>query len=146
VIYERKGWFTIDVPDGWEGSEEEGVVVLHDPAGPGALHVSALTLDGRKPGDRIDVFIALRGYLRGTGVKMQPTKAERFSREGHEFASYEHVAQERGEGPTFWRTWFATNQDVLAMATYNCREADKDAERAAVTRAVESLRLTSVRA
>ncbi len=143
--YERKGWFTIEIPDGWVGEEEGGVVVLHHPDRSGAMHVTAQTLENRKADDRIDVFIALRGYLRGVGINVQPTKADRWTRNGLEGASYEHASMEEGEGPTFWRTWMMTNQEVLATLTYNCPDADRSLERAEVDGVVESLRLTKIR-
>jgi len=144
-LYTKRGWFTVELPDGWEAEEDEGVVVLHHPDRSGALHVSAQTLENRKPGDRIDVFLALRGYLRGIGVKMRDRDADRFTTDEHEFACHEQVTQEQGEGPTLWRTWFVTNQDVLAMLTYNCPEKDRDVERHETDRVVRSLRLTTVR-
>jgi len=140
--YERKGWFVVEMPDGWVGEEEDGVVLLHHPDHSGAMHVTAQTLENRKPGDRIDVFIALRAYLRGVGIKVQPTKADRWTRDGLEGASYEHASMEEGEGPTFWRTWMITNQDVLATVTYNCPDSDRDIERADVDAVIQSLRLT----
>jgi hypothetical protein len=143
--YERKGWFTVDLPPGWVGEEDEDIVVLHHPDRSGAMHVSAQTLEHRKPGGRIDVMLALRGYLRGLGVKMKEKQADRWTRDVFEFACHEYVSQERGEGPTFWRTWFVTNQDVLAMLTYNCPEKDKDVERDEVDAVLRSLKLTSAK-
>ena len=89
--------------------------------------------------------ILLRGCLRGLGVKVKESKADRWSRDGHEFVGYKHIARERGEGPTFWRTWFVTNQDVLAIVTYNCPEKGRDVERAEVDRVAASLRRSEER-
>ena len=43
-LYERKGWFRLEVPEGWESAEEEGTLELSKPDGPGALQLTVLDM------------------------------------------------------------------------------------------------------
>lgn len=139
--FEKKGWYRLELPEGWEVDEEEDPPAVYRPEGAGALHVSAQAPRPLQPGERIDVFLMLRAYLNQTGVDVHAVPSRRWSSGGLDWAACEYSG-ENAEGETLrWRVWMATNHDVLAFLTYACREEDRDQEREAVDGIVASLQL-----
>jgi len=141
VIFEKKGWFRLTLPDGWEADEEEeGVAAIYKPEGAGALQVSAQTPRPLPPGGKIDVFLMLRAFLKQTGVDFVEETATRRTERGLDWASYDYT-DDQGEGEVHVRSWMATNHDILVFLTYACHDEDKEVERAAVDGIVSSLEL-----
>jgi len=141
-LFEKKGWYRVAVPEGWEVDSDEEPPAIYRPEGVGALHLTAQAPRPLKPGERIDVFLMLRAYLNQTGVDLHAIPSRRWSERGVDWASCDYTG-DNAEGETlFWRVWMATNHDVLVFLTYACREEDKDVERDAVDRIVSSLELT----
>jgi len=142
VIFEKKGWYRLTVPDGWEIDEDESPVAIYHPDGAGALQVTAETPRPLPAGGRIDVFLMLRAFLKQTGVDFDETLAVRTTERGLDRASYEYSAESPEEGPVTWRSWMVTNHDIVVFLTYACREEDEDRERAAIDGIVASLELS----
>jgi hypothetical protein len=142
VIYEKKGWYRLTVPDGWEIDEDESPVAIYHPDGAGALQVTAETPRPLPVGGRIDVFLMLRAFLKQTGVDFDETLATRVTERGLDRAFYEYSAESPEEGRVTWRSWMVTNHDIVVFLTYACREEDEDRERAAVDAMVASLELS----
>ena len=142
MIFEKKGWYRLTVPDGWEIDEDESPVAIYHPDGAGALQVTAETPRPLPPGGRIDVFLMLRAFLKQTGVDFDETLAVRATERGLDRASYEYSAESPEEGPVTWRSWMVTNHDIVVFLTYACREEDEDRERAAIDGIVASLELS----
>jgi hypothetical protein len=141
VIFEKKGWYRLSLPDGWEADEEEeGVVAIYTPEGAGALQISAQTPRPLPPGGKIDVFLMLRAFLKQTGVDFVEEAATRRTERGLDWASYEYTG-DLGEGELLFRSWMVTNHDLLVFLTYACPVEDGDAERVAVDAVVASLEL-----
>ena len=141
MIFEKKGWYRLNLPDGWEADEEEeGVVGIYKPEGAGALQVSAQTPRPLPPGGKIDVFLMLRAFLKQTGVDFVEEAAVRRTERGLDWASYEYIG-DSGEGQLLIRSWMATNHDLLVFMTYACREEDKEVERATVDGIISSLEI-----
>lgn len=134
----KSGWFKLSIPDPWEVDEDEEPLALYEPDGTGAVQITAKSPEARKPGERIDVFLLMRGFLHQVGVEIEETAAKRYSKNGLDWAYTEYEA-ESGEGPVFWRLWFATNHDIFVFLTYACRAEDKERERAVVDGVVDSL-------
>lgn len=131
-LYERKGWFRLEIPEGWDQDEEEGTLSLSRPDGPGALQLTVREAPrGKKAGQRVDPYLLLRAFAAQTGVDFELSSPRRWSQGPLDWAACEWSAEEDGE-PVAWRAWMATNQDLLAFATYASPEADKDKERSAV--------------
>jgi hypothetical protein len=141
TVFEKKGWFRLTLPEGWEADEDETPVAIYHPDGAGALQVTAETPRPLPPGGRIDVFLMLRAFLKQTGVDFDETLARRSTERGLDHAFYEYSADSAEEGETLWRSWMVTNHDILVFLTYACREEDRDLERAAVDGIVASLEL-----
>ena len=142
MIFEKKGWYRLTVPDGWEIDEDESPVAIYHPDGAGALQVTAETPRPLPAGGRIDVFLMLRAFLKQTGVDFDETLAVRTTERGLDRASYEYSAESPEEGTVTWRSWMATNHDIVVFLTYACREEDEDRERAAIDGIVASLELS----
>ncbi len=140
-VFEKQGWFRLALPEGWEAEGDEEPLTFHHPDGPGALQVTAQAPRPLKPGERIDVFLMLRAFLRGIGVDIDETRAERSSGRGLERASCEYVGDDPEGGRAFWRVWMVTNHDILVFLTYACPEEDREAEREAVDGIVAALEL-----
>jgi hypothetical protein len=142
TVFEKKGWYRLTLPDGWEADEDESPVAIYHPEGAGALQVTAETPRPLPPGGRIDVFLMLRAFLKQTGVDFIEEAATRSTERGLDRAFYEYSAESPEEGNVVWRSWMVTNHDIVVFLTYACREEDKDLERAVVDGIVGSLELS----
>ena len=141
TVYEKKGWYRLEIPDGWEVDEDETPAAIYHADGAGALQVTAETPRPLPPNGKIDVFLMLRAFLKQTGVDFDETLATRSFDKGLDRAYYEYTADSADEGPVLWRSWMVTNHDIVVFLTYACREEDADLERAAVDAIVASLSL-----
>lgn len=141
--YERKGWFRLPLPEGWEQSEEEGVLWLSRTDGLGALQISVQEAPKQKqPGQRVDVYLLLRSFTVQTGVDFELAQPRRWTAGPLDWAHCEWTAEEdEEEGPVAWRAWMATNQDLLAFVTYACPEEDRETERSLVDSLIAGLHL-----
>lgn len=140
-LFEKKGWYRLTLPEGWEADPSEDPVAISRPGGAGMLQVTAQTPRALKPGDRIDVLLMMRSFLKGTGVDPRKARLSRFERGDLEWAAGEYVGDDSPGGRAFWRLWMAARGDVLVFVTYGCPERDRDAERDPVDRIVASLEL-----
>lgn len=139
-VFEKKGWYRLSIPDGWDVDEDETPVAIYDPEGAGALQVTAETPRPLPPGGRIDVFLMLRAFLKQTGVDFDETLAKRKTERGLDWASTEYTA-DSDEGEALWRSWMVTNHDIVVFLTYGCRTEDGDVQRAEIDAIVGSLEL-----
>lgn len=140
-LFEKKGWYRLALPEGWEADSTEDPVAIARPDGTGALQVTAQTPRALKPGDRIDVLLMMRSFLKGIGVDSRKVRLTRFERGNLEWAAGEYVGDDPQGGKAFWRLWMAAGRDVLVFVTYGCPEKDRDAERESVDGIVASLEL-----
>jgi len=141
TVFEKKGWYRLEIPEGWEVDEDESPVAIYHPEGAGALQVTAETPRPLPPGGRIDVFLMLRAFLKQTGVDFDETLARRSSERGLDRAFYEYDADSPEDGRIVWRSWMVTNHDIVVFLTYACREEEQETERAAIDGIVASLQL-----
>jgi hypothetical protein len=141
TVYEKKGWFRLELPEGWEVDEDESPVAIYHPEGAGALQLTAETPRPLPPGGKIDVFLMLRAFLKQTGVDFDETLAQRTTEKGQDRAFYEYSAESAEEGVVLWRSWMVTNHDIVVFLTYACRQEDEASERATVDGIVSSLEL-----
>lgn len=148
-LHEKKGWFRLEIPEGWEREEEEGTLALSRLDGPGALQLTVREAPrGGKAGQRVDPYLLLRAFAAQTGVDFELASPRRWTSGPLDWASCEWTAEEpfdeaqgREGGTVAWRAWMATNQDLLAFATYACAEDERDRERAAVDALLAGLEL-----
>ena len=140
-VFEKKGWFTLALPEGWEADDSEEPVSFFHPDGAGALQATIQAPRPLKPGEKIDVYLMLRAFLKQTGVDFEAIEARRYSERGIDWAACEYSGESPEDGILVWRIWMATNHDVVAFFTYACREEEKDEERAAVDSILASVEL-----
>ena len=140
-IFQKLGFYRLELPEGWEVDEEDEPPAITHVDGCGALHITVQSVRRQKPEERIDAFLWLRAFLRGTDVNIDETEARRYSEAGLEWASSEYGEQDPEQGPVWWRAWVATNHELVAVLTYASRREDKDVERWAVDGIVKSLEL-----
>ena len=141
TVFEKKGWYRLEIPEGWEVDEDESPVAIYHPEGAGALQVTAETPRPLPPGGKIDVFLMLRAFLKQTGVDFDETLARRSTERGLDRAFYEYEADSPEDGRIVWRSWMVTNHDIVVFLTYACREEDQETDRAAIDAIVASLEL-----
>jgi hypothetical protein len=139
--FERKGWFKVTLPEGWEVDESEDPVSFYHPEGVGALQATVQAPRPLGAGEKVDVYLMLRAFLRQSGVDIEAVEAGRRTDRGLDWATCEYSDDSEGEGEILWRVWMATNHDVMAFFTYACPEPGKDQERAAVDGILASLEL-----
>ncbi len=137
--FERKGWFKVSLPEGWEFDESEDPVSFYHPDGAGAIQATVQAPRPLGAGEKVDVFLMLRAFLRQSGVDIEAVEAHRRTERGLDWAACEYSAE---EGEIRWRVWMATNHDLIAFFTYACPESEKDQERAAVDGILSSLELS----
>jgi hypothetical protein len=142
TVFEKKGWYRLELPDGWEADADETPVAIYHPEGAGALQVTAETPRPLPPGGKIDVFLMLRAFLKQTGVEFDETLASRSFEGGLDRAFYEYASDSPEDGRVLWRSWMVTNHDIVVFLTYACREEDQDRERAPIDAIVASLKLS----
>jgi hypothetical protein len=140
-VYEKKGWYRLELPEGWEIDEDESPVAIYHPDGAGALQVTAETPRPLPPGGKIDVFLMLRAFLKQTGVDFDETLARRSTERGLDRAFYEYAADSPEDGRIVWRSWMVTNHDIVVFMTYACREEEEERDRAAIDGIIASLQL-----
>ena len=141
TVYEKKGWYRLTLPEGWQVDEDETPPAIYHPDGAGALQVTAETPRPLPPGGKIDVFLMLRAFLKQTGVDFIEEGATRTTERGLDRAFYEYTAESPEEGNVVWRSWMVTNHDIVVFLTYACRKEDEDRERSLVEGIVMSLEL-----
>jgi hypothetical protein len=139
--YEKKGWFKIALPEGWEADDSEDPISFFHPDGAGALQATVQAPRPLKAGEKVDVFLMLRAFLKQTGVDIDSIEARRYTERGLDWAACEYEGESAEEEDLVWRVWMATNHDVVAFFTYACRGEEKDAERGAVDSILASLEL-----
>jgi hypothetical protein len=142
-VFEKKGWYRLPLPEGWEAAEEEdGTLSVSRADGPGALQISVREAPkGASPGPRVDPYLLLRAFTKQTGVDFELAEPRRWTSGPLDWATCEWTAEEEGEAVA-WRAWMATNQDLLAFVTYACPEEDRDRERSAADLLLAGLTLT----
>ena len=137
MILEKKGWYRLELPDGWTSEEDDGALAIAHPDGAGVLQMSVQ--DPPVPaGQRVDAYLMLRAFLNQSGVDFELAQPRRWSAKGLDWAACEYETEEDGE-TVLWRAWMASDGDLVAFFTYGCPEDARDAERATVDAMLGSL-------
>lgn len=125
-LYRSAGW-SIQVPDGWTATEEDGHVAFRAEPPRGVLHVSAARKDG--PVTDEDVAEFARDRL-GEDAELRPASLGHF-RGGH--ARYEADGE-------CWREWWVYRGSLMLYATYTVDLPLRGTEDGAVDGMLASLR------
>jgi hypothetical protein len=120
VRYNSTDW-SLEVPDGWSGQEDEDCATFCHSRGVGAFQVSSYRKDELVTDDDLRKFA---GDIPLTAVSSRRLTGfySRFSKDG-----------------TFWAKWWLRAGQQMIHATYNCPLADRSRDDAEVSAMILSL-------
>jgi hypothetical protein len=126
-----RSW-AFDVPPGWEHEAEDTLDTFFDPDGVGALQFSSLT---KTSGDVTDADLV---------ESIEDMKLQGVPRAAVSFGSFTGVAltKEHDDGQV-GQYWFLRAGRVLLFATYFCDRQDIGRETRTVTKALQTLHVSS---
>jgi hypothetical protein len=135
VLTDPYGWFTLEVPDGWDRQTEDCVTTLRSPRGQGTLYLSgARHARGPQPGFGGADFLAR--FLRSLGLEVERAEIGRGGQPGCHVYSYR-----RDTGERHWRFWSVTDDETALLISYTCERAEVGPEAQEVEEIVRSARL-----
>jgi hypothetical protein len=135
VLADPLGWFTLQLPDGWESETEDCVTTLRGPLDLGVVFVSG----GRHAGGRQASFGGadfLVRFLRSIGVSVHENEVASAAGPGCRIYSYERD----GDGQ-LWRYWSITDDETALLISYTCPAEDGGREADDVEEIIGSVRL-----
>jgi hypothetical protein len=135
TLTDPHGWFTLEIPDGWQSETKDGVTTLHDPTGVGVVYVSG----GRHARGRQASFGRadfLRRFLESIGIHAEADAIDSTERAGCRIYSYQ-----RDNDDAYWRYWSVTDDETALLISYRCAAADASTELDDVNGIVRSVRL-----
>jgi hypothetical protein len=117
------GWFSVELPDGWEYKDENDTITVYDPDGVGALTISAARRHrAALPDAREAADLALK-FARQQGWDIKPDEVESLSLGGGPAAKIAHR-----DASDYWEVWQALDQNRLVTLSYVCNAADAPVE------------------
>ncbi|HEY7509762.1 MAG TPA: hypothetical protein VIG50_05875 [Vicinamibacteria bacterium] len=135
VLTDPFGWFTLEVPDGWDMQTEDCVTTLRRPAGQGTVYLSgARHARGPQPGFGGANFLAR--FLRSLGLDVEDEQIGSGGYPGWRVYSYRRDTDER-----HWRFWSVTDDETALLISYTCGREEVGAEADEVEEIVRSARL-----
>ena len=135
VLTDPLGWFTLQVPDGWDMDAEDCVTTLRSPRGIGTLWLSgARHVRGRQASFGGADFLAR--FLRSLGLDVEETAIALRWGQGCRVYYYE-----RAGGAAEWRFWSVTDDETALLISYTCEARHRGAEAHEVDGMVRSVRL-----
>jgi hypothetical protein len=135
VLADPSGWFTLQLPHGWESSTEDCVTTLRGPRRIGALFISG----GRHSGGRQASFGGadfLARFLLSLGLDVDDSAIECASGVGCRIYSYSRETLSE-----HWRYWSITDDETALLLSYTCDPPGAGCEAADVESIVLSVRL-----
>jgi hypothetical protein len=135
ILTDPLGWFTLEAPEGWEPTTEDGVTTLRSPAGVGVLYVCG----GRHAGGRQTSFGRadfLVRFLRSLGINVADGAIESAESIGCSIYSWG-----RHSDGACWRYFSVTDDETALLISYTCRSEDAGKEAPEVEELVRSVRL-----
>jgi hypothetical protein len=135
VLADARGWFTLEVPDGWDMKTEDSVTTLRSPHGGGVVYLSgARHVGGRQVSfGRADF---LSRFLASLGIDVEEDDIPGCLGTGCRIYSHRRVA----EG-ICWRYFSVTDDETALLISYSGEEEDAGRDSEAVDVIVESVRL-----
>jgi hypothetical protein len=135
VLTDPMGWFTVEVPDGWDRRTEDCVTTLRSPRGIGILYLSA----ARHARGRQESFGGadfLSRFLRSLGLEVEEEDIAQSSGLGCRIYTYE-----RATDTAHWTFWSVTDDETALLMSYACSLAERHQESDEVEGIVRSARL-----
>ena len=135
VLTDPMGWFTVEVPEGWNRHTEDCVTTLRSPRGIGLLYLSA----ARHARGRQDSFGGadfLSRFLRSLGLDVE--ESEIALTPGLGCRIYTYVRQTES---AHWTFWSVTDDETALLMSYACGLSEQGHELEEVEAIVRSARL-----
>ena len=135
MLTDPMGWFTVEVPEGWNRHTEDCVTTLRSPRGIGLLYLSA----ARHARGRQDSFGGadfLSRFLRSLGLDVE--ESEIALTPGLGCRIYTYVRQTES---AHWTFWSVTDDETALLMSYACSLAELGRESEEVEEIVRSARL-----
>jgi hypothetical protein len=137
VLTDPMGWFTVEVPEGWERQTEDCVTTLRSPRGIGILYLSAARhVRGRQRSFGGADF--LTRFLKSLGIEVEESDIALSSGLGCRIYMYT-----RDTETSHWTFWSITDDETALLLSYSCGRDEKDrpSEEHEVAAIVRSARL-----
>lgn len=135
VLTDPLGWFTLEIPSGWDRHTEDCVTLLRRPEGVGTVYLSGgRHAAGRQPGFGGAEFLAR--FLRSLGIAVEDSSIGSSQGPGCRIYFYERNGPE-----ALWRYWSVTDDETALLISYTCALADAASEAAEVDEMIRSVRL-----
>jgi hypothetical protein len=131
------GWCSVVVPDGWDLSEEDGLISITKQDGVGALQISfarrqrAGEPDAAETVDLTRSFATSQGWLVDQDIELTRLPGSYRSR---------FEAVEDDDGKYFWEVWHFLDRRRAACITYVCPDEVREKEALARAQIVDSFR------
>jgi len=135
VLTDPMGWFTVEVPDGWNRHTEDCVTTLRSPRGIGLLYLSA----ARHARGRQDSFGGadfLSRFLRSLGLEVEESEIALTPGLGCRIYTYARQTE-----TAHWTFWSVTDDETALLMSYACSLAELGRESEEVEGIVRSARL-----
>jgi hypothetical protein len=135
VLTHPQGWFTLEIPEGWDMESEDCVTTLRSPIGVGVVYVSgARHSRGRQQSFGGADFLAR--FLVSLGIDVDDDSIALSPGMGCRIYSYI-----RDNGNTHWRYWSITDDETALLISYTCDAEERGRESLEVDEMVRSVRL-----
>ena len=134
VLTDPQGWFTVEVPDGWDMNHEDCVTTLRGPHAIGIVYLSAARhAKGRQTSFGGADFLAR--FLKSLGLEVDEAAIHNAAGDGCRVYSYRRDS-EAGD----WRFWSVTDDETALLVCYAIAAQEPRGEHRAVeTDAVEAI-------
>jgi hypothetical protein len=135
VLTDPMGWFTVEVPEGWNRQTEDCVTTLTSPRGIGILYLSA----ARHAKGRQDSFGGadfLTRFLKSLGLEVDESEIALSPGLGCRIYTYVRETESAR-----WRFWSVTDDETALLMSYACALDERDRESEEVEEIVRSARL-----
>ena len=135
MLTDPMGWFTVEVPDGWNRHTEDCVTTLRSPRGIGLLYLSA----ARHARGRQDSFGGadfLSRFLRSLGLDVEESEIALTPGLGCRIYTYARETES-----AHWTFWSVTDDETALLMSYACSLAELGRESEEVEGIVRSARL-----
>lgn len=135
VLADARGWFTLEVPEGWDMKTEESVTTLRSPHGRGVVYLSGARHIGGQQASfgRADFLVR---FLSSLGIEVEEEDIAGALGPGCRVFSHTRVS----EG-VCWRYYSVTDDETALLVSYSGDEDDAGRDAAAVDTIVASIRL-----
>ena len=135
ILTDPMGWFTVEVPAGWNRQTEDCVTTLRSPRGIGLLYLSA----ARHARGRQDSFGGadfLSRFLRSLGLEVEESEIALTPGLGCRIYTYARQTES-----AHWTFWSVTDDETALLMSYACSLAELGRESEEVEGIVRSARL-----